>query len=229
MSIPTSSLPISRFETIQQSVNIFFMRHGQSIANKSNTVQGRANSALSKEGRTQARISSNYFKPFNLDGIYSSPLIRANETAKIVSKELGHDPEAVEAIEELQELDTGIFSERSIDSLKIEEPKLWNDYQRLSWDGVPEAEGAASLRIRSDRIWEKVAELVQEGKSSILCVAHGGIMQWIVKASFTPEGRWMPLLQINNCGIFHLHVRPTDAKESVIATWRAFNRIEYEE
>ncbi len=218
---------LKAFYPLQNPVHLFFMRHGQSIANRTLTFQGRSNSELSEEGRTQAALSGNYFADYALDGIYSSPLIRANETARIAVKTLGLDPTQIGILEELQEIDTGIFSDKSIESVRTGHPELWQAYQQKSWDGVPEAEGQQSLQERALSVWNIVAKKIAEGKRSVLCVSHGGIMQWIVKMSFTQESSWMPLIKINNCGIFHLYIRPSDDSESILATWQAFNHTLY--
>lgn len=223
MSSSSISKALQYFRNTQTPVHLFFMRHGQSIANKTNTFQGRSNSELSETGEGQAAASGTYFSQYNLDTVYSSPLIRANKTARIVTQELGLDPKSVEVLDELQELDTGVFSDRSIDYIRNNEPELWNTYQQHSWDGVPEAEGQLSLRVRALSIWRLLAKVSADGKRSILCVSHGGIMQWIIKSSFTDTGVWMPLVEVSNCGIFHMHIRPINAEDAILATWRAFN------
>ncbi len=78
-----------RAETHGEDFSIYIARHGQTEWNKQKRLQGRLNSALTKEGREQAKRLANFLKDRNIESIYSSPLGRSVETAQIVSEVLG--------------------------------------------------------------------------------------------------------------------------------------------
>lgn len=67
-------------------MRIIFVRHGESIGNKKNIIQGHKNFGLSKKGKNQAQKLAERFKNTKIDIIYSSDLKRAVQTAKIVKK-----------------------------------------------------------------------------------------------------------------------------------------------
>lgn len=71
-------------------INICFIRHGQTNANKMRIFQGRTNLPLNKIGINQAYETSNLLKELDIkwDAIISSPLDRAFTTASIISNEL---------------------------------------------------------------------------------------------------------------------------------------------
>src|SRR3712207_9239829 len=68
---------------------LVLIRHGQSTANATGVWQGQLDFPLSEEGRRQARLTGRALAGESFDGIYSSPLSRAFETAEIISREAG--------------------------------------------------------------------------------------------------------------------------------------------
>lgn len=85
---------------------IYIIRHGQTENNKAKLLQGRSDIPLNKDGIRQAEAAAKWFcdQQIRIDSVYSSPLIRAVETAKIIA------PEAPLFIEErLIEMDYGPY------------------------------------------------------------------------------------------------------------------------
>ncbi|MBR1752384.1 MAG: histidine phosphatase family protein [Ruminococcus sp.] len=64
---------------------IYIIRHGKTELNKNNVLQGRSDHPLNDEGIKQAQRAAELFKGISLDYVYSSPLIRAVQTAKIAA------------------------------------------------------------------------------------------------------------------------------------------------
>ena len=71
-------------------VLLWFIRHGESEGNKEKRFQGQSHVPLSKKGKSQVIELTNHFKEKNIifDRLYSSPIHRAFETAKIIQEEL---------------------------------------------------------------------------------------------------------------------------------------------
>ena len=85
---------------------IYIIRHGQTENNKAKLLQGRSDIPLNKDGIRQAEAAAKWFcdQQIRIDSVYSSPLIRAVETAKIIA------PEAPLFIEDrLIEMDYGPY------------------------------------------------------------------------------------------------------------------------
>ena len=70
-------------------MKLYVTRHGQTQWNQINLVCGVSDIELNEKGIGQARRLTSDLKEYSIDGIYSSPLIRARQTAEIISKELG--------------------------------------------------------------------------------------------------------------------------------------------
>ncbi|MCX6795484.1 MAG: histidine phosphatase family protein [Candidatus Falkowbacteria bacterium] len=66
-------------------MKIFFIRHGQTTGDLEDRYGGDYDDQLSEDGRKQAEILFSELKNKGIKAIISSPLIRALETAKIIS------------------------------------------------------------------------------------------------------------------------------------------------
>lgn len=65
-------------------MKLYFVRHGETSWNKRHKVQGRVDIPLNEYGRYLAQKTREGLKDTKIDLAYTSPLIRAKETAKIV-------------------------------------------------------------------------------------------------------------------------------------------------
>ena len=69
------------------TIRLVLVRHGQSSFNSKGLIQGRTDdSFLTDEGYEQALKAGKALSKINFDKIYSSPLVRAAETAKTIKK-----------------------------------------------------------------------------------------------------------------------------------------------
>jgi len=67
-------------------MKIYFVRHGETIWNKEKKIQGQSDIPLNEYGIELANITADALKDISFDIVYSSPLIRARETAEILIK-----------------------------------------------------------------------------------------------------------------------------------------------
>ncbi|MGI9608569.1 MAG: histidine phosphatase family protein, partial [Acidimicrobiales bacterium] len=110
---------------------ILIVRHGQSEWNAMGRWQGQADISLTDLGRAQARAAATRLGSFDL--IAASTLMRAAETAYIISNELGIGP--ISPMVDLVERSVGEWS--GLTSVEIEEG--WPDHLRsgmrpASWE-----------------------------------------------------------------------------------------------
>lgn len=196
------------FRRLSGRADFYFVRHGESEANRSQVIQGRQNAPLSDGGRAHARAAGEWFSGKQIDSVYCSPLDRARETADILCRRAGFS--APKPDERIIELDTGLFSGLAYGEIKDRYPAEWNRFQAESWEGVPEAESIASLRARAFEFWQYLISEANEGMRSTVTVSHAGMIQWLIKVT-VGSARWMPLFAVSNCGIFHFTVQPVRA------------------
>ncbi|HEX5020965.1 MAG TPA: histidine phosphatase family protein, partial [Candidatus Binatia bacterium] len=68
-------------------VTVFLLRHGETAWNKSGRVMGRTQVPLGADGVRQIQTIAPLLATLELDGIYTSPLRRTVQTAKVVAAE----------------------------------------------------------------------------------------------------------------------------------------------
>lgn len=68
---------------------LILVRHGETDWNRAHRIQGSTDIPLNETGRAQAARAGRLLARRSWDGIYSSPLSRAFETATIIGAELG--------------------------------------------------------------------------------------------------------------------------------------------
>ena len=208
------------FSSLNNPVDFYIIRHGQSEGNASKILQGRREYPLSVNGRIQSSIRGRALKQV-LKGyktlLFSSPMERARETAYIIAEEAGL-PEPVFS-ETLIEMDLGIWTGKTWDEVRNEKPNLWSDFMARSWDAIPDAETSVILYERSMRFWAEMRDAADaSGAEKIVVVTHGGLIQWILKCTFQNRC-WFPLFPISNCGQFKLNVKPRQKEKSAYMGW----------
>jgi len=181
--------------------SVYFLRHGQTDGHVPGLMKGRGRQPLSAEGREQATAAGEWLAGRGITRILSSPLTRAHQTADIVAARLGL--KTVTDWPLLIEIDIGIFTGLTRRQAAVSHPEVLAAFERNGWDAVPGAEKAAALHARAVALWRELGTLTAAGASSLLCVIHKGIFQWIMRVTFgcaTP----LPLVEIDSCSVYRL-------------------------
>jgi len=201
-------MTVPAFHTLAGPCEFYFVRHGESESNADGLIQGHADSPLSKLGLDHAEAAGSWFSGRKIDAILTSPLSRAHQTAAAIARHAGMgEPEP---LPELMELDTGILSGTRLADLPATDEALYQRFRVHSWEVVPEAERIDSLQTRAHTVWSRLIDLAHEGRRRIVCVSHGGMIQWLIKATIGGDDqKWMPLFKVSNCGIFLFRAEST--------------------
>ena len=101
---------------------IFFVRHGETAANRARLALGRADPPLTDRGRDQAAQLASHLGDSDAVRVFSSPLLRARETATAIATTLGLD---VDVDDRLVEMDYGEWDERSFSEFPPEDLARW--------------------------------------------------------------------------------------------------------
>ncbi len=156
-------------------MRLYFVRHGQSEANVQSVISNRDLAhPLTELGRQQAMQLAQAMAALPVTRIYSSPLLRARQTAEILSAALGAPTEITDA---LREFDCGIAEGRSDD-------EAWSLSRRVvdDWLGrgnlSSRVEGGENFKDIQARFVPFVERLVQERRGStdnLILLGHGGV------------------------------------------------------
>jgi broad specificity phosphatase PhoE len=220
------------FHGLSGAADFFLIRHGESAANTRKEMQGcRVDTPLSENGRRQAEALGRWLEKRGPLKVFSSPLLRAHETAEIICRITGNGKP--EVLQDLIEFDVGMFGGLTLEEIEKQYPDHWKEFRRQSWEAVPEAEKISTLTERASLVWERIigeantAVAKGTGSGKILCVTHGGFIQWLIKATLSECPQvWMPVFKVSNCGVFHLHVEPTST-DSGPGYYGMWNRMNY--
>lgn len=107
----------------------YLIRHGETEWNAEGRLCGQTDVALSDRGREQARRLAERLKSAGFGAIYSSPLDRALETARILAQAAGGEPVVVES---LMELNYGLWEGKTPQAIQEEQPELFR-----AWEADP--------------------------------------------------------------------------------------------
>lgn len=182
-------------------MEIYIVRHGETVWNKSRLLQGSRDIELSKEGREAAIARGEQLKDVDFDMIYSSPLSRAYETACIIRGERNTE---IIRDDRLREVNFGINEGKS--SIELQKDKSNPFYKFFDDPGNYEApEGGESLKdvcVRTKEFMEQVIEPQKDKLERVLIAGHGamnkGIMCHVLNHGI--DEYWAGGLQ-KNCGV----------------------------
>ncbi|MBP5455453.1 MAG: histidine phosphatase family protein [Paludibacteraceae bacterium] len=154
-------------------VKLFLTRHGQTFWNVEKRMQGQLDSDLTDLGREQAKALGKRLADEKIDVIYSSPLGRAMETARLIRGE--RDIE-IKTDEGLMELYLGPWQGRLLSDVAIEFPEQTeNFWKRPECYRRDDGETYYQLRERASKAIGRIAE--EENGKTVLIVTHGIVLK----------------------------------------------------
>lgn len=172
-------------------MKLYLIRHGETDWNRRGLLQGQQDIPLNENGVALAENTAKGMQKKKLcfDKIYSSPLLRAFETAQIISDYLTGGRVPVISDDRLKEMD-----------FKRYEGQI---YQGLALDSFTKLSGIEPFEEVRDRTMDLVRQIVadpaNEGKH-ILISTHGVALQSIMAGVYggtLPAGRGVN----SNCGV----------------------------
>jgi broad specificity phosphatase PhoE len=152
-------------------VQFLLVRHGESTYNAEGRIQGQEDAPLSERGRWQAERIAERLRGYQFDACYASDLSRAADTARAIMR--NHPETLFEFTTLLREIRFGVFEGKiapEIAEAYPDEYALWMENRR----GFTPP-GAESIQQLHDRAGRALAWLREQGKETVLVVAHGGI------------------------------------------------------
>lgn len=141
---------------------IAFVRHGQSVSNVNKILSDDINTyPLTDEGRRQAINAANELKKINPSKIYTSPVLRAYQTAVIIGEILNIIPIVDER---LRERELG-----ELNNKKVNQGDHWK--LRLVKKEIS-VKGLEPWELLKKRIVNFVQHIILEGNKTIVAVTH---------------------------------------------------------
>ena len=141
------------------AIRLVLVRHGLSSFNAKGLIQGRTDdSLLTDKGYEQAKKAGKALSKIDFDKIYSSPLVRAAETAKTIKKSLNTEQKIV-FDDNLLEVDLSKWSGLKIDEIKKKFPEIYP-----IWKNDPEN---LILKRNDNKTYKPIQELFFQAEDGI--------------------------------------------------------------
>lgn len=171
-------------------MRIFFIRHGETTGDIENRYGGNYDDHLSDKGQEQSKTLAGVLKGKGIEIIFSSSLIRAQETSQAVSYETGCKVVVEPNLKERNQY--GILTGMKKEEAKEKYPRQ----AELLKDRLNTIEGAESYEDFSKRITLAFEKIIGNKKyKSIAMVSHGGP----VRVLFRDILKWGELKEIGDC------------------------------
>ena len=149
-------------------VRLILIRHGETDYSSQNRYCGFSNPPLNNKGIWQSKKLAAKLKEVRIDKVYSSDLVRAYDTAKII-----FENNSIEKAADLREMNFGLFEGLKYEQIVGKYPKLYRDWvddpEKVK---IPNGEGLRDLR---KRVEERLSFILSQHKDRTLAiVTHSG-------------------------------------------------------
>ena len=161
-------------------MEIYLIRHGESVSNRDMIIQGQYDAILSQRGREQAKKLASSLPKF--DQVYSSPLRRALETAILST---GIQKEEIILRKNLMEISFGDFEGRNgydIDDFDIDTFRLFTGFIEDTYDGKYNIEKHCDFHNRVHSEFDNIFnETRNKDFERIAIFSHGGVLRSLLQ------------------------------------------------
>lgn len=174
-------------------MDLYIIRHGESVANATKVHGGWAQVPLTEKGEQQAQSISKILSKITFTRVIASDLLRAEQTAKLALPTYDYDTDP-----RLREINVGILSGRSVSKCKSE---LGEEYisNVKQFNFVPYS--GENAPMHNQRVADFMNDITNEPESStIAVVCHEGtivaMLSHVLQASIPRH-----VAPVMNCGI----------------------------
>ena len=170
---------------------IYIIRHGKTELNRLNVLQGRSDHPLNEEGIRQAEAAAEKLREVSFDHVFSSPLIRAVQTAGLIA------PGMMPVIDDrLIEMDYGPYEGLDLSHLP---PELLTFFRDFVHNPAPEGmEQLSAVVERTGAFMEEIRGLSGDILISTHAIAMKGILEYLTPGSC--GSYWSKY--IGNCAVY---------------------------
>ena len=190
---------------------LYLVRHGATANNEARPprLQGRrTNPALSDKGQEQARATGRLLASQRIEVVYTSPLLRARQTARAIAEPHGLP---VEVVDDLIEVDVGRWEGQPWDRIEQIDPEAYRLF--MADAGVHPYLGGESLGTVQARVVPALEQLMARNLGRrIVAVGHNCVNRsYLAHLLNLPLAKYR-LIPQDNCGLNLLRYRDGKVK-----------------
>lgn len=184
-------------------LEIYFIRHGESVGNKEELFRGRCDFPLNENGIRQAEALREELAIHHFEAIYSSPLQRSFKTAEIVAN--GRVP-VIES-QGFTNIALGDWENQPKAFIRQKFPELWQ-----IWVTIPEKlvfNGMETLAMVQQRAYHTLRELLsRHAQGKIAIVSHRAVLKPLFAAMLGMGEPYFWKLQLDTASYSVAEYRP---------------------
>ncbi|WP_413587419.1 histidine phosphatase family protein [Bdellovibrio sp. HCB274] len=185
---------------------IYLFRHGQTEWNLIRRMQGHSDIPLNDEGRKQAQQLQNFFKSHPVEVMFSSDLMRAQQTAAIANEVLSAPTFVSEKFREVFLGDIEGMTQEEIKNMHGEESWLrWTSHEVKNFS-FTYGNGESAL-VAIERFKNGLLEVCQSQSFAVAGLCTHGLMLKRFLHSLRPD--LLEPLPIPNCVVYRVDWSPT--------------------
>lgn len=154
---------------------VYFVRHGESEDNAVPVFQS-PNSLLNEKGKKQAENIAQRVSKLSFDALIASPLERARQTAEVIAKATGKQPEYSELF--VERIKPVYISGKPHADEKAN--MLWREWEKSLYTSGMRAEDGENFDDLIARVDKALSFLQKRKKQSLVVVTHGYFLRTIV-------------------------------------------------
>lgn len=192
-------------------LKLLLVRHGQSVGNTENRMEGCSSTGLTPLGVEQSQRLGQHLATTNWHPthLYCSPLARSTATLAEIVKELREEPlpgvnglnsaphaaiantpKAVTLLDDLKEYDAGIFTGLTWAEARDRHPDLCHQLEtNLDWQPIPQAETLEQGHNRAQRVVDGLIDRHRNG-DRVLVIGHHWILQHVIAGLMGCDRAW---------------------------------------
>ncbi len=181
--------------------SVILMRHAQTELNKKKVFLGQRHDPDIITEPIKDKIASLSSSLSDIDIVYSSPMRRALETARLVNKPLKRE---MVVNYDINEIDYGDIDGQEFAYLFKNYPDIVKAWERGEDPKFPNGENYADLLERLDRFWQSLQERNDRWCGKILVVTHNVIMRAVAGRSLGIPQKYWHKINIDHLETFEL-------------------------
>jgi broad specificity phosphatase PhoE len=196
---------------------LYLLRHGATEANVARPprLQGRRqNLPLAEVGVRQAELTRDFLAVRAIDQVYTSPLVRAAQTAEIIA---APHRLRLQVRDELTECDIGRWENLDWQTIRAQDPDSYHKFMANPASfGYPGGESLAEVHERGARV---LAELIQShAGETLLVVSHHVVNRTYLAVLLGLKVEQARRVRLDNCGI---SIVEHDGGDTIVTTLNA--------
>ena len=158
------------------TLNIYFLRHGETVASKTGGFCGTSDVELTSEGMMMAKDFAVAYQSVPWKAIFCSPMRRTIATAKPLCELVGMEMQLRDG---LKEIDFGKWEGKTTAEVNREYHDEYVRWQsEPGWNAPPDGERAIDIARRSSQVIEEIETNYPDG--NVLVVAHKATIRIIL-------------------------------------------------